>query len=210
MLEVPHDDVPDILDLPAVRPLQPCVLGWNMLKIGDPWLPAYSPAFLKVLGVEESFQVQIVGHTSLDVADIVPTVQPCLYLPVLLPVMHDVPLLVSQPVKEHALSVEEPHLPLKDSRSEIVLVKDVPKVDGEVVVVAERHDLLSADGLGQLLPVPLLCHPEHGVKAVVHPVGKRESPSVVQPQDGRVVGYLLDSAHTSISFCPLNVIRSGW
>ena len=97
-----------------------------MLKIGYLWLPAYSPAFLQILGIEEPFQMQVIGHTPLDVANIVPAVQPRLDLPVLLPVMHDVSFLVSQPVKEHALPVEKPHLPFKDSRTKIVFVQDVP------------------------------------------------------------------------------------
>ena len=161
MLEVTHDDVLDIPDVPGVGPFQAGVFRRDVLQHGDSGLPADAPSPLQVRGIKVPFQVQVVRQGALDEGGSVPTSEPLFHLIVLDPFPDDLAIPVGQAVEEGSLPVDETQLTVQYPGGEVVIVQDIPQLDGKPVVVAERDDPFTSDIHGKHLPVRIT-HPPEG------------------------------------------------
>ena len=89
VLEVTHDDVLDIPDVPGVGPFQAGVFRRDVLQHGNPGLAADAPSPFQVGGIEIPLQVQVVCEGAFDKGWSVPTAEPLFYLIVLDPLPDD-------------------------------------------------------------------------------------------------------------------------
>ena len=125
MFEVPDYNMLHIRNIAGVGPFEPRIFSWNVFQMRYPLLSSNPVPARQVSGVKEAFKMQIICHAALDISDVIPVIQPRLYLFVFQPLVDNFAILEGQTRQKHPLSEEKPHLALQDAGPEIVPVKHI-------------------------------------------------------------------------------------